>query len=80
MSDIQKELFDNDLDPVHYEVDDLDIVKEAYMVLGKCDENQRNARDGYQAAFNNFQASYDFLSSSDKRKFERWKEENGYNW
>ncbi len=57
MSDIQKDLFDNDLDPVHYEVDDLDIAKEAYMVLGKCDEHQKNARDGYQAAFNNFHAS-----------------------
>ena len=73
MSDIQKEMFDNDLDPVVFELDSLAITKDAFMALGKCNTN-------YQKSFNNFQTKYNYLSDSDKQKFERWKEENGFDW
>jgi len=78
MSDIQKEMFDNDLDPIVLELDSLAIAKDAYMTLNKCDEDPKH--NNYQKKFDDFQTKYNYLSESDKQKFERWKEENGFDW
>lgn len=78
MNDIQKELFDNDLDPITLELDSLAVAKNAFMELGKYDEDPKHRN--YQKSFNNFQIKYNYLSESDKKKFEKWKEENGFTW
>ena len=79
MSDIQKEMFDNDLDPIVMKLDVLDQAKNAFMQLGKHDDT-KHTRTSYQKSFNQFQVLYNTLSDSDKREFEQWKEENGFDW
>ena len=86
MSDIQKEMFDNDLDPIRFELlDPLNRAKDAYKVLGKyadeMDKKKINRKSSkYQKLYAKFEEYYEDLSNSDKRAFEKWKEDHNYQW
>jgi len=83
MASKQEILFENDLDEFYYKLNDIDKVKDAYMALGRYDDEKASndpSSSKYMATFERFEELYNLLSESDKREFEFWKDQNGYDW
>ena len=80
MASRQEILFENDADELHFELlDPINRAKDAYMALKEF-EDKEDKRKSYQKSYSKFEDCYEALDASDKRKFEKWKEDHNYQW